>query len=158
MRTAIFAAVVLATASIGLDACDSSPPAAVDTGPAASLNVSNAYLALAPVKGNPAAVYFDVTNKSGKDWVIHSASLAGAQSTMLHTVGGPGMGGGMGDIPQVMVKQSETVKFEPGGLHVMVMDPPATLAPGDKTELTLRFPGGDTIKVPVEVKAAGDAR
>jgi copper(I)-binding protein len=158
MKPGIFTALALAAATLGLGACGSSPAPAEAAKPADTLSVANGRLVLAPVKGNPAAAYFDITNKGSKDWLIHSASLAGAQSTMLHTVGGPGNGGGMGEMLQIPVKAGETVKFEPGALHVMVMDPPADLAPGGKSELTLRFPGGDSISFPVEVKAAGDER
>ena len=156
MKKGILAA-TLGAATLGLGACGSAPPPPAAATPASSLTVSNARLVLSAVKGNPAAAYFDIANKSGKDWMIHTASLQGAQMTMLHTVGGPNNNGGMGEVLQVPVKQGETVHFEPGKLHVMVMDPPASLKPGDTTQLTLSFPGGDTMTFPLAVRAAGDA-
>ncbi len=156
MKSGILSAVALATAC--LSACGSSAPPPAEASPSSDLAASNARLFLAPVKGNAAAVYFDIANKGQTTWSIQGASLKGAQMTMLHTVGGPNMNGGMGEVLQVLVHPGETVHFEPGKLHVMVMDPPADLTRGAKSELTLNFLGGDKMSFPVEVKAAGDAR
>lgn len=157
MKTGILGALALAAATAGLAACGSTPPPPQAATPASSLAVGHARLVLGAVKGNPAAAYFDITNKSEKLWMIHTAALAGATMTMLHTVGGPNNNGGMGEVLQVPVNPGETVHFEPGKLHVMVMDPPATLAPGDKAQLTLGFPGGPTMTFPLEVRTAGQA-
>lgn len=158
MKSGIWTALALACSTAGLAGCGGSKPAPPAATPASSLSVSNARLVLSAVKGNPAAAYFDIANNSAQDWTIHDASLKGAQMTMLHTVGGPNNKGGMGEVLQVPVKHGETLHFEPGKLHVMVMDPPATLARGDKSELTLGFPGGDTMTFPLDVRGAGDAR
>lgn len=160
MKSAVFASLVLIAGAGVLVSCGqgtSAGDAAVEK-PTAGLAASNARLYLAPVKGNPAAVYFDLANGSAKDWMISKAALAGASSTMLHTVGGAGNDGGMGMVAQVPLKKGETARFEPGKLHVMVMDPPADLTPGAITTLTLRFAGGDEFSFPVEVKAAGEER
>ena len=158
MKSRLFTGIAAALALGAVSACGSSAPAPAADTPSADLVVSNARLMLAPVKGNPAAAYFDIANKGGKDWMINDAAFAGASSAMLHTVGGANMGGGMGEVLQVPVRQGETVHFEPGHLHVMVMDPPAGLAPGGKGQLTLKFLGGDALSFPVEVKAPGDER
>ena len=159
MKTGILGALALAAVTSGLAACNDAPPPPPAATPASSLSASNARLVLSAVKGNPAAAYFDVTNKSDKDWMIDSARLEGAQNTMLHMeTNAPGTVGGMGELPAVSVPHGQTVQFEPGKLHVMVMDPPPTLAPGDKAKLTLRFPGGATMSFPLDVRAAGDRR
>ena len=54
-------------------------------------------------------------------------------------------------------KQGETIKFEPGGKHVMAFDLSPELKAGAKTELTLTIAGGDkmrAVEVPVEAADA----
>ena len=118
------------------------------------VTVSNARLALPPVKGNPGAVYFDITNAGSTDIAFRSADVEGAQSAMMHATNG----GTMADLMLQPVKAGETVKFAPGGLHVMAMGLADTLKAGGKTNVTLHFSNGDKLTFPAEVLAAGDAR
>ena len=90
---------------------------------------------LPPVKGNPGAVYFDIANAGPADVAFRTADVAGAQGAMIHAMDA----GVMGDVVQQPVKSGETVKFEPGGRHIMAMGLPDTLKPGDSTEVTLHF-------------------
>ena len=64
----------------------------------------------------------------------------------------------MKEMDQVPVAKGETVKFAPGGNHVMAMDLDAALEKGDTTEVTLTFSDGDKVTFPAGVLAAGDAR
>ena len=156
MKSKLLTGLALSCAVAGLSACGSSATPPAEATASSALAVANARLMLAPVKGNPAAAYFDLTNKGSKEWMLTGASLAGSQSSTLHTT--DEKGGSMEEMPQVPVKPGETVHFEPGHLHVMVMDPPADLAPGGKSQLTLKFLGGDTMSFPVEAKPAGAER
>jgi copper(I)-binding protein len=54
-------------------------------------------------------------------------------------------------LAEVPVPAGATVRFEPGGLHVMLLDIVAPLTPGMEVELTLRFATAEavTIKLPV---------
>ena len=109
---------------------------------------------LPAVAGNPGAVYFDIANSSDRDRMIRAASVEGAGSSQMHVTEETGMQ----EILQVMVKAGETVKFEPGGTHLMAMDLADTLAAGGETEVTVTFVGGDKVSFPAEVRAAGDER
>ena len=83
-----------------------------------------------------------ITRQRGENVVLISASeWAGMEETL-----------------QVMVKAGETVKFEPGGTHVMAMDLADTVAPGSQAEVTVTFVGGDKVSFPADVRAAGDER
>ena len=109
---------------------------------------------LPAVAGNPGAAYFDVVNSGDRDRMIRAASVAGAGSSMMHVTEPTGMQ----EILQVMVKAGETVKFEPGGTHVMAMDLADTVVAGGEAEVTVTFVGGDKVSFPTEVRAAGDER
>jgi len=155
MRKSIWAALALAAAAIGPAAC-SEAEAPVDAGPEApeGIAVSNARLMLPAVAGNPAAVYFDVANSGASDRMIRAASVQGAGGAMMHVTEPTGMQ----ETLQIMVKAGETVKFEPGGNHVMAMDLADTVAAGGQTEVTVTFVGGDKVSFQAEVRAAGDER
>jgi copper(I)-binding protein len=155
MNKRIWLALALAGAAVGPAACGEQP-AAPEAGPDApeGIAASKARLMLPAVAGNPGAVYFELANTGTRDRVLRAASVVGAGTAMMHTT----VEGVMQEALQVMAKAGETVKFEPGGMHVMVSDLADTVVAGGKAEVTLTFVGGDKISFPAEVRAAGDAR
>ncbi|MBO9498381.1 MAG: copper chaperone PCu(A)C [Novosphingobium sp.] len=164
MKSALFAASALVLAGIGLASCGkggSEPSAAAsEAAPEApsGISVADGRLVLPAVKGNPGAVYFDVTNNGAKDTAIAGAFVDGAKSAMLHTsVEMNGMSA-MKDMDQIAVAKGATVRFAPGGNHVMAMDLDPALQAGGTTEVTLTFSDGDKVSFEAKVLAAGDAR
>lgn len=160
MKSAFLAAAALALAGIGLASCGDSAPEPTDASPEAPAGISAAdgRLVLPAVKGNPGAVYFDVTNNGEKDTAIVGAFVDGAKSAMLHMTIKDGDKASMKSMDQVDVAKGATVKFAPGGNHVMAMELDAALEAGDTTEVTLTFSDGDKVSFPASVLAAGDAR
>ncbi|MWV28010.1 copper chaperone PCu(A)C [Aurantiacibacter rhizosphaerae] len=130
--------------------------ATADTDCAPGVAVTNGWLALGAVEGNPAAVYFDLENTGATSRMIRSASVMGFGSAQLHQMGEWNLQPSMDELMQLDVPAGETVKFEPGSLHVMAMEPQEPLEVGSETETTLTFVGGDKCSFPVEVRAAGD--
>ena len=161
MRGRVLAAAVLAALALLPAACGGGEETAQQAGdPDApeGIVVSNARLMLPPVSGNPAAVYFDIANHSGRDVMIRAANVQGAGMAMLHMTATWNLQTDMQEVVQQPVPAGETVSFAPGGLHVMASDLADTLAPGGTTEVTLTFVGGDKVSFPAEVRAAGDER
>jgi len=155
MKRSVWSAVALALAALGPAACNETPEQA-ETGLAApeGISVANARLILPAVAGNPGAAYFDVSNAGTTNRVIRAASVAGAGSTMMHTT----VEGAMQEATQVVLAPGATVKFEPGGRHVMAMDLADTVTAGSQAEITLTFVGGDEVRFAADVRAAGDER
>ena len=155
MTKNIWAAFALTAAALGPAACSEAPDEA-ESAPEApeGIAVENARLMLPAVAGNPGAVYFDVANSGDSNRVIRAASVAGAGNTEMHVT----TDGEMQMVLQVMVGPGETVKFEPGGRHLMAMDLADTVVAGGEAEVTLTFVGGDKVSFPAEVRAAGDER
>jgi copper(I)-binding protein len=155
MKT-VLAAVAL---SLALAACSQSDEAAkpVDENPT-GLTVSNARLLLPPVAGNPAAVYFDLKNDGTRAVAVRRADVADAKSASMHDMMEYNREMTMADMGPMTIKQGETIKFEPGGKHVMAFDLSPELQAGGKTELTLTIAGGDKVSVEVPVEAAGAER
>jgi len=159
MRKGIWMAAALSLATVGLASCGEAP-APADTGPEApeGVTVSNARLMLPAVKGNPGALYFDIANTGSSNVMIRAASIEGAGSTVFHQMGTWNLQPSMDEILQIPVNTGETVKLEPGGMHVMANDLADTVTAGGKANVTLTFVGGKKLTFPADVRAAGDER
>jgi copper(I)-binding protein len=122
------------------------------------MTVTNARLVLAPVAGNPAAVYFDLSYEGEQGLTIRKAEVEGAGMTMMHDYGEYDFKVQMMEALPVALTKGTKVEFKPGALHVMAMEPPASLKPGDKVKVTLTMSGGATQVFDAEVRAAGEER
>lgn len=120
------------------------------------ITVSGGWMALPAVAGNPAAVYFTVSNSSDRNRMIRAVDVAGAGSAVMHQMDTWNLEPSMDEVMQLDIPAGESVEFKPGDYHVMAMDLDETLAPGGQTEVTLTFVGGDKISFPVEIRAPGD--
>ncbi|BBC73108.1 conserved hypothetical protein [Altererythrobacter sp. B11] len=161
MNRSIWPALALALAALGPTGCSGgADETTAPSDPAApeGISVTDGRMSLPPVAGNPAAVYFTITNAGTKDMFIRSAFVDGAGTATLHMMATWDRKADMQEITQQPVRAGETVKFAPGGLHVMVSDLDPSLVAGGTTEVTLTFAGGDKVSFPVEILAAGDAR
>lgn len=152
MKRSVWSAAALALMALGPVACSEAPEPA-DAGPAApdGIAVSNARLMLPAVAGNPGAVYFDVSNTGTSNRVIREVSVAGAGSAEMHTKD-------MQLVLQIAVPAAGTTSFAPGAQHVMAMDLADTVTAGSQAEVTVTFVGGGQVKLPADVRAAGDER
>ena len=150
-----------ATMSLALAACsESEPEVLVDEDPNALLgvNISNARFVMPAVSGNPAAIYFDLAYTGDRDTVIRRVDVAGAQSATLHETVEQDGSASMVETFQHRIAAGETVKFEPGGLHVMAMGLASDITEGAQVEVTLTFVGGDKASFLAPVQGAGEDR
>lgn len=159
------AALVAAAAALllPLAACsksDEAPaqPAESGTPAAAGLTVSNARVVLAPVAGNPAAVYFDLAYTGPAGVSLTSVDVEGAGMTMIHDYAEEAGKMQMVMADSVPLAASAPVTFAPGGLHVMAMDPGSTLKPGATAKVTLTLSDGTRVSTEAPVRAAGEER
>ena len=157
-RTLIAAA--LLTATFGLSSCGESPeqPAVDQTIGIPGMKVSNARMVLAPVPGNPAAVYFDLDYDGDRGVALNRAEVKGAKSAMFHDYGEYNGKVQMMDMLPVPLKKGDKLEFKPGSKHLMAMDVDPSLKPGGTTEATIIVSGGKRQTFPVEIRAAGDER
>ncbi len=156
----ILASVAAIGLSLSVVACGNEPEApAVPQEPdaPAGIAVSDGWMALPAVSGNPAAVYFNIENSADRNYMIRSASVLGSQSAVLHQMSEWNLQPSMDELMQMDVPAGETIVFEPGSYHVMAMNLDDTLEVGGETEVTLTFVGGDKVSFPVQIRAPGDA-
>ncbi|WP_455199641.1 copper chaperone PCu(A)C [Kaarinaea lacus] len=117
--------------------------------------IHDAWVREAPPNAKMLAGYFSIMNHGAQ-----SKSLVGANSPQFERVElhRTVMEGGMAKmVPQdsIEIPVGQTVNFEPGGLHLMLINPVKPLKAGDSVELTLKFNKGATIKVEAIVKKGG---
>ncbi|GGD51366.1 copper chaperone PCu(A)C [Erythrobacter arachoides] len=161
-KTPFFATLSLAAAALTLASCSEEPApevadAAADGDCVAGIAVTDGWLSLPGVAGNPAAAYFTITNTGTQPWTIRGADLLGAQGAMLHETSEWSRQEDMQELVQQSVEPGETLAFAPGGKHVMVMGLPADMVAGGQGEITLTDVRGDKCSFPVEIRAPGDA-
>ncbi len=122
------------------------------------MTIENARMVLAPVEGNPAAIYFDLEYEGPRAFSLSRVSVEGADSAMIHQFAEYDFKVQMMEALPIPIKNGTTVEFKPGDYHVMAMGVSPELEPGDKTEVTLTVSGGKQHKFEAEVRAAGEER
>jgi len=159
-RTLATAAALGLAGSLGACAQESETTAAApaEEGTIPGMTISNARLVLAPVAGNPAAVYFDLAYEGEKGLTIRKADVTQAGSAMLHQYGEYDFKVQMMEALPIPLTKGTRVEFKPGDLHVMAMEPDESLAPGDTVEVMLTVSGGMTHTFEAPVRAAGEER
>lgn len=151
-------ALALAGAPLALTGCGEAPvEKPVETG-IPGMTVTNARMVLAPVAGNPAAVYFDLAYEGDRNVALNRAEVKGAKSAMFHDYGEYNLKVQMMEMLPVPLTKGTKLSFEPGKKHLMAMDVDPALKAGGKTEATIIVSGGGRHTFPVEIRAAGDER
>ncbi len=156
---ALFCAAALGT----LSACapDAVVPSAEEIAKAAAakgVTISNARVVLAPVEGNPAAVYFDLAYDGEPGVTLVNIAVEGAGMTMIHNYAESGGTRKMEMAGPVVLSSESPISLTPGGLHGMVMEPTSALKPGSTAMVTLNFSDGTSTGVKAPVRAAGEER
>lgn len=102
--------------------------------------------------GSNGAAYFAINNATSQPDLLLSANCDLAAATEIH-MSRMREDGTMEMRPQenVPVPSGGSVTFEPGGLHVMLVDLQQDLQPGDAFDLQLAFQNAGEISVQVEV-------
>jgi copper(I)-binding protein len=128
------------------------------------LNVTDAWVRFAPVPTNPSAAYFTVHGGDQDVSLIDVSTEVAIRSEMHETMGHGGAPTGSGGpmasmkpVTSVPIPAGSTVKFEPGGKHVMLYKINPGLKPPKTITLTFAFSNGERIQADAPLVAAGDA-
>lgn len=158
-KARIFASLAAVSLAMGTAACggpaEETTTQAPPEGPA-GISVTEGRLNMPTVAGNPGALYFTIANGDSGEISILGADVIGAGRAELHQTAQVDGAMTMQETPEVPVPAGDTVKFAPGGLHVMAFDLDPSLAVGGETEVTLTFSNNDKLSFPVKILAAGD--
>lgn len=149
----------ISTMVLVLAACGSETEAPVEAVAAGDcppgITVSDGWLALPAVAGNPAAAYFTITNDNDRSVSIRAVEVIGSDSAMLHETSEWNGAMDMQELFQQPVEAGETLEFAPGGKHAMVFGISDGFEAGGESEVTLTFVGGDKCSFPVTLYPAG---
>lgn len=120
------------------------------------LSVSDAWIRLLP--GDlPAAGYFVLDNDSDRAATLVGASAPSFERVEVHqSVERQGVQT-MIHMDAVGIRPHETLRFEPGGYHLMLMRPRRALAVGDVEPVTLRLADGTELTIDFAVRSATGA-
>lgn len=105
-------------------------------------------------EGRMSAAYFLITNFEESDDALIGVESDVAELVEVHESYEREEGMmGMRGVPEVELPSESTVRFQQGGLHIMLIQVTRTLADGDTFELTLNFSNSEsqTIEVPVRL-------
>lgn len=58
-------------------------------------------------------------------------------------------------VPELRIAPGHAAVLEPGGLHLMLMQPTAALQPGDSVEIEFTLAGGGKVPAKFEVRSPG---
>lgn len=99
-----------------------------------------------------AVAYLTLRNEGSAPVRVVGASTPVAESVEIHESSVENNVARMQPRPEgVVVPPGGTVRFEPGGLHLMLMKPHDDLKAGQSFTLTLRFDNGEVLAVPIVV-------
>jgi periplasmic copper chaperone A len=103
--------------------------------------------------GANSAVYFVIENSGEQADTLLSAEASVAQSVQLHESMMDDSGTmSMHEQERVEVPAKDQIAFQPGGLHVMLINLNEDLNAGDRINLTLNFQDAGQVPVDVEVR------
>ena len=123
---------------------------------AEQLTVSNAWVREAPPTSQVLAAYLHIDNPGAKDVTIVGANSPQFETVELHRTELVDGVARMIPQPQLMVPAGGTVIFEPGGLHLMLIQSLKPLQRGDQVEIQFQLDSGGTLKLEAEVMPGMD--
>jgi periplasmic copper chaperone A len=103
----------------------------------------------------PAAGYFTLTNETASSVVLVGAESPACGMLMLHRSEQKNGVDRMLMVDKIPVPAHGTVKFAPGGYHLMCMSPKPQLARGQSVPVTLRFADGSSVTASFPVRGPG---
>lgn len=157
LRAALVAAVALAVVA-GCSSSGSSPAASATGG---RMTVTGAWARETPPVMIPSGAYMTITNGTGSDDALVSASSPAAASVEVHEImvvatsdpmTSTGFMMGMQPVARLPIPAGGTVELKPGSYHLMLIDLKEPLKAGSTIEITLTFEKAPPVTVTAEVR------
>lgn len=102
----------------------------------------------------PAGGYFTAYNGTGRDVSIMSVNSDACAMLMMHRSSNKGGMSGMDMVDQVIVPAGGTLRFAPGGYHLMCENPTAKMKIGSRVGVLLKLSDGSSVAAGFAVKDA----
>ena len=141
---------VLMIAVMLVAACGSAPATSPSNEP--QIKVMEPWSRPSPMTAGNGAVYMTLLNQGGTDDALVSVQTDVAEVVELHETKMEGDLMKMGPVSKVEIPAGGSVAFEPGGLHVMLINLQQQLVPGGKIKLTLNFEKSLPLTIEAEIR------
>jgi copper(I)-binding protein len=116
------------------------------------LDAGDAWARSTPAVADTAAIYLMITNGSSSDQELVEARSDHCTSVELHETTMDGDVMEMNRLDALRVRPGETIRLEPGGLHLMCIGVRDPLTEGDAFTVTLESRAGQSLPVEVVVE------
>jgi copper(I)-binding protein len=150
--TARVAAIAVLLAVVTVAACSTTGGRATGTG---TLTVTEAWARPSTGMALAGAAYLSITNGTGQADALLGVTTPAAKNPELHetTADASGMMA-MHPVSRIEIPAGGTVKLEPGGYHIMLINLTGEFVAGSTIELTLQFEKAAPVTVTAEVRAS----
>ena len=125
--------------------------ASVAMSQAQPLTASDAWVRAVP-GSDIAAAYLSLSNSGPAPMTIIGVSSPAAASAMIHETSAQEGQSRMRPRAQLIVPAGQTIRFEPGGLHIMLHELKQPVQPGQSVGLIFQLAGGGTLQVAAVVR------
>lgn len=115
------------------------------------VNVGDAYVRAVPPGQPNSAAFMEIANSSSVDHALVGGSSPAAEVVELHTHTMEGGMMRMRQVDKIELPAGQSVKLQPGGLHVMLIGLKQNLVPDENVAITLKYEDGSeaTLEAPV---------
>jgi len=118
----------------------------------APIRVTNAWVAEAPPMAKSLAGYLEIHNDSDKSVMLHSITSNMFDRAMIHKTEIKNGMATMSHVAKVIINPHSKLRFEPGGYHLMLINPQKALKAGDKVEMNMQFTDATKVEFSATVK------
>ena len=106
---------------------------------AGTLEAQDAWVREAPPTATVLGAYLQLHNHTDRTLTLVHASSPDFKSVEIHRSSMSNGVARMTPVPRLVLKAQGVLSFEPGGLHLMLIEPHRELHAGDKVSITLHF-------------------
>lgn len=121
------------------------------------LAVHDAWIRAMPPGASMAAGYATLSNEGDAPLTVLTAQSDAFRSVSVHETVVNGDVSRMREVHRLVIEPGETLRFEPGGHHLMLMSPRREIVAGDKVGITFLLRDGKRVETVFDVTAAGAA-
>jgi len=123
--------------------------------PRHGIEAHDSWVREAPPTAKVLAAYLQLHNHGDKMRTLVSVESPAFKHIELHRSEEKDGMATMTRVTKVMIPAHGKLNFEPGSLHIMLIDPLAPLKAGNKVDLTLHFADGSSLTVSADVRRGG---
>lgn len=119
----------------------------------ADVKIENAYVPQLPPSVKNRSAYFAITNLGNRKRTITGVHATGFKMAHLHQTEVRDGITSMKSVQALELESGETLVLEPGGLHIMLMNPEEISVSNGDVPITLTFANGDAVSFVALVQA-----